>query len=103
MEVSSFLSAEHIVSHNVRFENVILIYCFVDLMQTVQKSSPFIHKVTLHYRIIPPCNIWHTFAVSGVVKQLETLKTFFCFSAREVHIFLKHLRYSTLVTRGIKK
>jgi hypothetical protein len=39
------------------------------------KSFPLLHKVDLHYKIIPSCNNWHTSAVSGVIKHLEWLKT----------------------------
>jgi hypothetical protein len=30
--------------------------------------------VVPHYKIIPACNTWHTFALSGVLKHLETQK-----------------------------
>jgi hypothetical protein len=72
-------------------------------MRTVQKIFPLLHKVVLHYKIVPACNTWHNPAVSGVIKQLETLKPVFCFSALKVQIFAALFRYSTLLTKGREK
>jgi hypothetical protein len=72
-------------------------------MHTVQKSFPLLHKVVLHYKIISSCNIWHTSAVSGVLKHREPLKTLFYYSVCKVHIFATLFRYSTLLTTGTEK
>jgi hypothetical protein len=58
-------------------------------MRTVQKIFLILHKVVLHYKIIPACNTWNTSAVSGVLKQEETLTTKVYFSACKVHIFAR--------------
>jgi hypothetical protein len=50
-------------------------------MGAVQKLLLLLHKVVLHYKIIPACNTWHTSTVSDVIKQLKTLTTKVCFSA----------------------
>jgi hypothetical protein len=108
MELTLFLSAKITVSYNVRFGHFCtkkLYYFFAAalLMHTVQKSSTLLYKEILNYKIIPPCNTWHTSAISGVVKQLERLKTLFYYSARKVHIFATLFRHSTLLIRGIEK
>jgi hypothetical protein len=71
-------------------------------MHTVWKSFPLLHKVVLHYKIIPSCNTWHTSIASGVIKQLVTPKTLLCYFARKVHIFATFFRYSPCCLGGQK-
>jgi hypothetical protein len=37
-------------------KKVIFFFFFVFLMRNEQKSIPLLHKVVLHYKIIPSCN-----------------------------------------------
>jgi hypothetical protein len=86
---------------NYAFFFLFFFFCFYNLIRTVQKSVPFLHKVVLHYKIIAACNTWHSSAVSGVIKHLTALKMYF--APCKVHIFVTLFSYSTLLTRGIEK
>jgi hypothetical protein len=66
----------------------------------VQMSFPLLHGVILIYKIIPSYKTWHNFAISGVVKHLETIKRLFYYSVCKIHIFATLLSYLTLLTRG---
>jgi hypothetical protein len=73
------------------------------LMGIVQKSFPLLHKVVLHYQIIPSCNTWHISAVSIVLKHLEPLKALFYYSLFKIRVFATLFSYFTLLTRRIEK
>lgn len=67
------------------------------------KSFYCFFTVVLHYKIIPAYKIWHTYTVSGVIKQVETQTTEVCFSDCNFEISATLSRYSSLLTKGKEK
>jgi hypothetical protein len=82
-------------------KNVILFFFFGNFDAYCTKEFLPRHKV--HYKIIPSCNTWHTWAVSGVIKYLEPLKTLSYYSVCKIHILATLFSYLTPLTRRIEK
>jgi hypothetical protein len=118
MELTIFLSAKNIVSHNITsylkmFRQsyalfllifYFILFCFCNFDAYCKNENPLLHKVVLHYKIIPACNTWHSWIVATVINQLHApLKSRTCFYAPKVQIFSTFIRYSTLLTKEILK
>jgi hypothetical protein len=79
-----------------------LFFCNFDAYR--KNKIPLLHKVVLHYKIIPACNTWNSWIVPTVIHHLHApLKSRTSFYARKVQIFSTFIRYSTLLTKGILK
>jgi hypothetical protein len=84
MELTLLSSIKAIVSHIITQDLKIfrqkwytLFSLFSFNFDSYRKNGlPLLHKVVLHYKIIPACNIWHIFVFSGAIKQLEAIKPF---------------------------
>jgi hypothetical protein len=42
-------------------------------VRTEQKTFLLLREVVLHYKIIPACNMCHSSAIPGIIKQLAAL------------------------------
>jgi hypothetical protein len=84
MELTLLLSVKATVSHIITQDLKIFRQKWCTLFSLLsfnfdlycKNGLPLLHKVVLHYKIIPACNIWHIFIFSGAIKQLEAIKPF---------------------------
>jgi hypothetical protein len=84
MELTLLLSVNNIMSHIITQDLKIFSQKWYTLFSLLslnfdsycKNGLPLLHKVVLHYKIIPACNIWHIFIFSGATEHLEAIKPF---------------------------